>query len=126
MNFLKTPGPTELADLDRLHALKVAEDSDTHPDILSQLAESKDAVVAAAVAANPNTPEAILFLLWEKHPACLLKNPLLHLWEFTEPGSLQSKIPPAALLSLYAHLIENEADQIPENILPVIPISPSK
>ena len=119
MNFLKTPTTTELTDLDHLHALKVAEDSDTHPDVLSQLAESKDEDVAAAVAANPNTPEAVLFLLWEKHPACLLKNPLLHLWEFTEPGSLQSKIPPAALLSLYAHLIENEAGQIPENILPV-------
>ncbi len=119
MNFLKTPTPTELTGLDHLHALKVAEDSDTHPDVLSQLAESKDEVVAAAVAANPNTPEAVLFLLWVKHPACLLKNPLLHLWEFTEPGSLQSKIPPAALLSLYAHLIENEAGQIPENILPV-------
>lgn len=119
MNFLKTPGPTEPTGLDHLHALKVAEDSDTHPDVLSQLAESKDEVVAAAVAANPNTPEAVLFLLWEKHPACLLKNPLLHLWEFTEPGSLQSKIPPAALLSLYAYLIENEAGQIPENILPV-------
>ena len=116
MNFLKTPTTT---DLDHLHALKVAEDSNTHPDVLSQLAESKDEVVAAAVAANPNTPEAVLFLLWVKHPACLLKNPLLHLWEFTEPGSLQSKIPPAALLSLYAYLIENEAEQIPENILPV-------
>ena len=119
MNFLKTPASPKLADLDRLHALKVAEDSDTHPDVLSQLAESKDEVVAAAVAANPNTPEAVLFLLWEKHPASLLKNPVLHLWEFTEPGSLQSKIPPAALLSLYSHLIENEAGQIPENILPV-------
>ena len=119
MNFLKTPASTELADLDHRHALKIAEDSDTHPDVLSQLAESKDEVVAAAVAANPNTPEAILFLLWVKHPVRLLKNPLLHLWEFTEPGSLQSKIPPAALLSLYAHLIENEAEQIPENILPV-------
>lgn len=119
MNFLKTPASTELADLDHLHDLKVAQDSDTHPDVLSQLAESKDEAVAAAVAANPNTPEAVLFLLWVKHPACLLKNPLLHLWEFTEPGSLQSKIPPAALLSLYAHLIANEADQIPENILPV-------
>ena len=119
MNFLKTPTTTELTGLDHLHALKVAEDSDTHPDVLSQLAESKDEVVTAAVAANPNTPEVVLFLLWVKNPACLLKNPLLHLWEFTEPGSLQSKIPPAALLSLYAHLIENEADQIPENILPV-------
>ena len=119
MNFLKTPASTELANLDHRHALKIAEDSDTHPDVLSQLAESKDEAVAAAVAANPNTPEAVLFLLWVKHPACLLKNPLLHLWEFTEPGSLQSKIPPDALLSLYAHLIENEAEQIPENILPV-------
>jgi hypothetical protein len=117
MNFLKTPTSPEFADLD--HDLKVAEDSDTHPDVLSQLAESKDEVVAAAVAANPNTPESVLFHLWVKHPAALLKNPILHLWEFTEPGSLQSKIPPAALLSLYAHLIENEAGQIPENILPV-------
>jgi hypothetical protein len=47
MNFLKTPTTTELTDLDHLHALKIAEDSDTHPDVLSQLAESKDEVVAA-------------------------------------------------------------------------------
>jgi hypothetical protein len=119
MIFLKTPTSTEFADIDHLHDLKVAKDSDTHPDVLSQLAESKDEAVAAAVAANPNTPESVLFLLWVKHPACLLKKPLLHLWDFTELGSLQSKIPPAALLSLYAHLIENKAEQIPENILPV-------
>ena len=61
MNFLKTPASTKLADLDRLHALKVAEDSDTHPDVLSQLAESKDEAVAAAVAANPNTQKPSSF-----------------------------------------------------------------
>ena len=119
MNFLKTKPSTELPDLDLTDALTLAEDSDTHPDVLSHLATSILESVPAAVAANPNTPESVLFHLWVKHPAALLKNPILHLWEFTEPGSLQSKIPAPALLCLYAHLIDNEAGRMPENILPV-------
>ena len=80
MNFLKTKPSTELPDLDLTDALTLAEDSDTHPDVLSHLATSILESVPAAVAANPNTPESVLFHLWVKHPAALLIPSIQNSW----------------------------------------------
>lgn len=78
-------------------------DPSTPPEILTRLARSKCLSTRLAVAENPNTPENILNHLWEKHPASILKNPILNFWELSNPAGFRKHIDTAALLALYLH-----------------------
>lgn len=52
-------------------------DPSTPPEELQFLARAKKVSIQRAVAENPNAPETLLNTLWEKHPACMLANPIL-------------------------------------------------
>jgi hypothetical protein len=85
-------------------------DPSTPPEELQFLARAKKVSIQRAVAENPNAPETLLNTLWEKHPACMLANPILDFWEITEPGSLLRHVTPPALLALYNHLGKSGMD----------------
>lgn len=90
-----------------------ASDPTTPPDILASLAKSPEASVRRAVAENPNTPLGILNTLWDKFPEAMLANPILALWELTEPAALQKNISPAACLASYNHIRKTGANSTP-------------
>jgi hypothetical protein len=48
--------------------LLIASDPAAPPEILASLAEHDDPEVRARVAANPNTPQSVLKLLWCEFP----------------------------------------------------------
>ena len=89
-------------------------DPATPPDILASLAKSSESAVRRAVAENPNTPVEVLNALWNKFPEALLANPIVALWELTEPAALQRSISPAACLASYNHLRKIGADLAPQ------------
>ena len=84
---------------------KITEASDpcTDPDTLRELSEFSNKKLHCALALNPNTPEPVLRNLWTRHPDLILENPILALWEFSEPGQLPSKIGQRAMMALYNH-----------------------
>jgi hypothetical protein len=72
------------------------------------------------VAANPNTPEAILYRLWLRHPLAILDNPILAYRSFTTGESFTKLLPISIKLALYSALRKEERlDEIetwlPEN-----------
>lgn len=91
-----------------------ASDPTTPPDILASLAKSSDSEVRRAVAENPNTPVEVLNTLWNKFPEALLANPIVALWELTEPAALQKNISLAACLASYNHLRKIGAELAPQ------------
>jgi hypothetical protein len=90
--------------------LALASDPSTPAETLAALAEVPDVAVRQALAANPNTPEELLHLLWEDHPAGLLENPILALWEFSRAGSIPDLIGDRLLLCLFNHLRSSGAE----------------
>jgi len=90
-----------------------ASDPTTPPDVLTTLARSEVASVRRAVAENPNTPLDVLNRLWDKFPAAMLANPIITLWELTEPAALQTNISPRARLASYNYLRKSGADLLP-------------
>jgi hypothetical protein len=84
--------------------LAAASDPSTPADTLAALAVTTDEAIRQALAANPNTPEDLLRRLWEDHPACLLANPILTLWEFSRANSVPDLVGDKVLLRLYNHL----------------------
>jgi hypothetical protein len=58
------------------------------------------------LACNPNTPEPLLFKLWESLPAQFLQNPITELWSLTSASTIANKIPPEVQLSVYVYLIK--------------------
>jgi len=81
--------------------------------ILSQLAKSRCRDTKRAVARNPNTPMEVLRGLWLKYPECLLKNPVLTLWEVTSPGDIPDLVGQPVLLELFNSL-RSRNEPLPE------------
>lgn len=90
-----------------------ASDPTTPPEILATLAKSRETKVRRAVAQNPNTPLGLLNALWDKFPEAMLANPILALWELTDPAALQKNISPPACLASYNHIRKTGADLTP-------------
>lgn len=97
--------------------LAAASDPSTPADTLAALAATTDEAIRQALAANPNTPEDLLKRLWEDHPACLLANPILTLWEFSRANSVPDLLGDKVLLRLYNHLRATGAE-LPAQIFP--------
>ena len=101
-------------------ALLIAADPTAPVEILNALAEHEDNQVGSLVAANPNTPEAILYRLWLRHPLAILDNPILAYRSFTTAEPLLSPIPQSNKLALYSALrsegrLEEIEKLMPEN-----------
>jgi hypothetical protein len=101
-------------------ALLIAADPTAPVEILNALAEHEDNQVGSLVAANPNTPEAILYRLWLRHPLAILDNPILASRSFTTAEPLLSLIPQGNKLALYSALrnegrLEEIDKLMPEN-----------
>jgi hypothetical protein len=101
-------------------ALLIAADPTAPVEILNALAEHEDNQVGSLVAANPNTPEAILYRLWLRHPLAILDNPILAYRSFTTAEPLLSLIPQSNKLALYSALrregrLEEIDKLMPEN-----------
>lgn len=91
-------------------AQKLAEDPETAPEILSELARNEDQFVRQKVTANPNTPAEILFQLGAEFPDTLLANPVLSLL-FLENPNLTEQIPAETLSQLI------RCEMVPEFLL---------
>ncbi|MGA0854788.1 MAG: hypothetical protein ACO3RK_08250, partial [Luteolibacter sp.] len=101
-------------------ALLIAADPTAPVEILTALADHADDQVGSLVAANPNTPEAILYRLWLRHPLAILDNPILAYRSFTTAEPLLSLIPQGNKLALYSALrsegrLEEIEKLMPEN-----------
>jgi hypothetical protein len=101
-------------------ALLIAADPTAPVEILTALADHTDDRVGSLVAANPNTPEAILYRLWLRHPLAILDNPILAYRSFTTAEPLLSLIPQSNKLALYSALrregrLEEIDKLMPEN-----------
>ena len=89
-------------------ALLIAADPSAPVEILTALAEHENDQVGALVAANPNTPEAILHRLWLRHPLAILQNPILSYRSFTTGESFTKLLPSSNKLALYSALRKEE------------------
>ena len=101
-------------------ALLIAADPTAPVEILTALAEHEDDRVGSLVAANPNTPEPVLHLLWLRFPLAILQNPILSYRSFTTGESFTNLLPISIKLVLYSALRKEERlDEIetwmPEN-----------
>ncbi len=95
--------------------LAAAADPATPVEDLLSLSIIKDHDVLRELARNPNVPEELLHELWRRFPECILENPLLTLWEFTNAGSAAKKLDDRTMLALYNHLRDTGAE-LPENL----------
>ena len=95
-------------DIERVRQL--GKDETTSPDILAQLAKSKDNRTRQSVVANPNTPTKILLNLSAEFPEELLNNPIFDLL-FLENPSLIKDIPIQTLRNLI------KQDNVPESFI---------
>ena len=68
--------------------LQEANDPSTTPERLAELVKDKTPGIAASVAQNPNTPEAILLGLAAAHPQAFIDNPFTALLLLERPGLL--------------------------------------
>lgn len=98
---------TKLAKQSVELATIVAQNANTEPELLIELATSEDFIIRQNVAANPNTPIKTLFSLGAEFPKELLNNPILNLLLLENPN-LISEIPIATLRSLI------KQDNVPE------------
>jgi len=89
-------------------ALHIAADPTAPVEILTALAEHENDQVGSLVAANPNTPEAILHRLWLRHPLAILQNPILSYRSFTTGESFTKLLPSSNKLALYSALRKEE------------------
>ena len=89
-------------------ALLIAADPSAPLEILTALAEHENDQVGSLVAANPNTPEAILHRLWLWHPLAILQNPILSYRSFTTGESFTKLLPSSNKLALYSALRKEE------------------
>jgi len=85
--------------MDIQQAREQAQDENTPPDILAELAKIDDHILGQRVTANPNTPTEVLFKLGENHPRELLNNPVFNLL-FLEDIERVKQIPKKTLCSL--------------------------
>ena len=94
----------------KTHSEKISAAADPCSDqeLLRSLADYKSKPVRRALAANPNTPEEILQRLWIEHPDLVLENPILALWDFSQPNSVARRIGHRALIRLYNFLRREE------------------
>lgn len=76
-----------------------AQNENTSPEILTQLATSEDYLTRKYVTANPNTPKQSLLRLGEEYPRELLNNPVFDLF-IIEDMEFVKKMPLATLQSL--------------------------
>lgn len=63
----------------------VAANASAEPELLKQLATTKDSLIRQRVAENPNTPKEILFELAEKFPDEFFSNPVFSLLWLENP-----------------------------------------
>ena len=101
-------------------ALLIAADPTAPVEILTALAGHDDDQVGSLVAANPNTPKAILHRLWLRHPLAILQNPLLLYQAFNTGESFTKMLPSSNKLVLYSALrkegrLEELETWLPEN-----------
>lgn len=88
----------------------VAKNANAEPDLLRELAESKDEKTRCEVANNPNTPTDILWKLGEEFPEEVLTNSIFPLLMLENPN-LVADIPEETLVSLL------KVDLVPESFL---------
>ena len=101
-------------------ALLIAADPTAPVEILTALAEHEDDQVGSLLAANPNTPEAVLHRLWLRFPLAILQNPILSYRSFTTGESFSKLLPISLRLALYSALrketrLEEIETWLPEN-----------
>ena len=89
-------------------ALLIAADPSAPVEILTALAEHEDDQVGSLVAANPNTPEAVLHRLWLRFPLAILQNPILSYRSFTTGESFTRLLPSSNKLALYSAMRKEE------------------
>jgi hypothetical protein len=89
---------------------KQAKDENSPPELLGELAKSKDYMTRQYVIANPNTPTATLLNLGAEFPRELLNNPIFDLLLLENPN-LISDIPIATLRSLI------KQDNVPKSFI---------
>ena len=89
---------------------KQAQDENTAPEILVNLAENKDYLTRQYIAENPNTPTEILLKLGTEFPREVLDNPIFDLLLLENPN-LISDIPIKTLRSLI------KQDNVPESFV---------
>jgi hypothetical protein len=99
-------------------ALLIAADTTAPVEILTALAEHEDDQVGSLVAANPNTPEPVLHLLWLRFPLAILQNPILSYRSFTTGESFTNLLPISIKLALYSALRKEERFDDIETWLP--------
>ena len=85
-----------------IEQIRQSADENTSPEILTQLAKSKDHQTRKYVAKNPNTPVEILFELGCEFPGEFLNNPIFLLLILEDPNFI-TKIPLKTLRSLAYH-----------------------
>lgn len=90
-----TPAPPDPADL------SAAGDVEHPPADLALLAQSPHPEIRRTVAENPNTPEKTLLTLWLEFPEAMPANPIIHLWDFHDPGWIDSWCTPELAAHLY-------------------------
>lgn len=106
---LKKPVQT-IPDID---ALATASDPSASAAALKELSRHADPLVVYQVAANPNTPEAILHSLWITHPLAAIENPLIAYKAFTSGESPHDLLAPAIIMMIYSALRQaNRLDEI--------------
>ncbi|MFM8983713.1 MAG: hypothetical protein ACKOLA_12595 [Spartobacteria bacterium] len=96
-------------------SLAVASDPSSSVEVLIAFANDPRPEIQQALGRNPNTPLDLLHQVWQQHPACILENPILTLWEFNRTGTLASQIGHGVLLKLYNHL-RRQCEPLPPEI----------
>ncbi|MBD2200272.1 MULTISPECIES: hypothetical protein [Calothrix] len=91
----------EFIKLSNQVAIAAANNIDTTPELLTELARHKDIQVRQAVASNPNTPIDVLFQLAEEFPIEFIKNPILPLLHLENPAFYKT-IPHEVILNILA------------------------
>ena len=71
--------------MDIKQARKLANDENTAPKVLTELAKSKDSQTRKSVATNPNTPTEILLSLCFEFPSEVINNPVIPLLLMENP-----------------------------------------
>ncbi|BAY89344.1 hypothetical protein [Tolypothrix sp. LEGE 11397] len=82
-------------------AIAAANNIDTTPELLTELATHQDIKIRQAIAGNPNTPIDVLFQLAEEFPIEFIKNPILPLLQL-ENTNFYTTIPYRVVLNILA------------------------
>ena len=107
-----------VTDADRPALVAQAASPSTPPPQLAALSKLGDETLNSLIAANPNTPEKTLHILWRTHPMQALENPILLYWSLREGQPLRGLLPMEVKIALYLALRKNGMVEALEEHLP--------